>query len=299
MGFIEVQDVRLWFTDSGEIPGDTGPPLLLVHGWTCDSHDWSFQLDAFAAVHRVLAVDLRGHGRSSAPERDYTAQRYAADLAELLARLTIDQVVVVGHSLGASVAAALAVQRPQLVRAAVSVEPAYGQDEATVEWMRGAAMRFGDEEGNALAAELQGATEPLAPAWLRTWHRRRTLGTDPALLRETFWDMYFSEDQFSGQPQTDAYLAGRRCPTLAFHRFPHMADWERGVTSHPESRVVSWEGAGHWLHQQYPVEFNSLVLTWIAQLADAGAGDGGTGPAAARSASSPPVALAHGEGPSA
>jgi pimeloyl-ACP methyl ester carboxylesterase len=266
MPVIEVGDVKLWFTDSGASPGDAGPPLLLVHGWTCDSHDWSFQLDAFEAAHRVLAVDLRGHGRSSAPERDYTAQRYAADLAELLERLPVGPVVAIGHSLGASVATALAVEHPQLVLATVSVEPAYGQDEATVEWMRQAALRFGDENGSALAAQLQGGTEPLAPPWLRTWHRRRALGMDPALLKQTFWDMYFSDTQFSAQPQTDSYLTGRCCPTLAFHRLPAMADWERAVMKHPSSRVVSWEGAGHWLHQQHVEEFNALVLSWIEQL---------------------------------
>jgi pimeloyl-ACP methyl ester carboxylesterase len=270
MPTIEVKDVKLWFTDSGDGPGVADPPLLLVHGWTCDSHDWSFQLDAFEAAHRVLAVDLRGHGRSSAPLEDYTAQRYAADLAEMLERLEVGQVVVIGHSLGASVAAALAVEHPHLVRGMVSVEPAYGQDESTVEWMRQAAVRFGDIEGNALAAQLQAGTEPLAPPWLRTWHRRRTLGMNPALLKQTFWDMYFSETQFSAQPQTDVYLAGRRCPTLAFHRLPPMAEWERGVMVHPGSRVVSWEGAGHWLHQQRVEEFNDIVLSWIGQLPVAG-----------------------------
>ena len=60
----DVGALRMFFTDEGS--GD--PPLLFVHGYTCDSHDWSWQLSHFARSHRVIAVDLRGHGRSSAPE---------------------------------------------------------------------------------------------------------------------------------------------------------------------------------------------------------------------------------------
>ena len=64
MAFAELGDVRLFFTDDGE----GGPPMLFVHGYTCDSHDWSWQLAHFGATHRVIAVDLRGHGRSSVPD---------------------------------------------------------------------------------------------------------------------------------------------------------------------------------------------------------------------------------------
>ena len=139
MPFLDVGEAVLFFTDSGEVPGQQGPPVLLVHGWTCDSNDWVFQLDPLASTRRVLAADLRGHGRSSAPAGGYSAQSYAADLVALLDRLGIGEVVVVGHSLGGSVAAALAVEHPDRVRAMVVVEPAYGQEPAALAWLRDAA----------------------------------------------------------------------------------------------------------------------------------------------------------------
>jgi pimeloyl-ACP methyl ester carboxylesterase len=266
MPTIDVGGAELFFTDSGVAPGQDGPPLLLVHGWTCDSHDWAFQLDEFSAGHRVLAVDLRGHGRSSVPATDYTVPRHAADLARLLELLGLDPVIAIGHSLGGSVAAVLAVEHPERVRAMVAIEPAYGQDKAALEWLRDAAEKFGDEAGNQLAAQLLGSTEPHTPGWLKTWHGRRALGMPPALLRQTFWDLYFCDPQISGQPQSDAYLARRRSPTLAFHRLPTMAAWEQSVLSHPLSHVICWEGAGHWLHQERAPEFNALVLAWVAEV---------------------------------
>ncbi|MPQ96484.1 alpha/beta fold hydrolase [Modestobacter sp. I12A-02628] len=270
MSVVDLGEVQLFVTDTGPLSGVGAPPVLLVHGWTCDSHDWSDQLDSLATRHRVIAPDLRGHGRSSTPAAGYTAQHHAADLVALLDRLDVGPVVVIGHSLGAVVAAALAVEHPERVLATVVVEPAYGQPPPALEWLVGVADQFGTQDGNALAADLQAATEPTAPARQRAWHRRRTLGMAPALLARTFRDMYVVPEQVSGQPATDRYLAGRRCPTLAFHRLPDMADWERGVLTHPASRAVSWEGSGHWLHQERPVEFNRLVLDWLADLPVAG-----------------------------
>ena len=159
----------------------------------------------------------------------------------------------------------LAVEHPHVVRAMVVVEPAYGQYPANLAWLRDVGGKFGDEDGNALATQLMAATEPLAPEWLRTWHGRRTLGMRPDLLARTFHGMYCADEQISGQPATDAYLARRTCPTLAFHRLPDMAAWEAGLLG-AAGRVVTWEGGGHWLHQDRPVEFNALVLQWVAEL---------------------------------
>ena len=119
-----------------------------------------------------------------------------------------------------------------------------------------------------------GATEPHTPDWLRTWHMRRTLASRPELMRQTFFAMYFDDGQICGQPQTDAYLARRSCPTLAFHRLPAMAAWEQSLLQHPCSRVVSWEGAGHWLHQERPAEFNAMLTAWLADLEAHGAASG-------------------------
>lgn len=116
--------VRLFYTDDGEAGGE--PPLLLVHGWGADSHQWSWHIDALSAGHRVIAVDLRGNGYSSVPETGNTPRAMAEDLEVMLGRLGIPQVVAVGHSMGAQVVSILAVEHPQRVRALVTLDPGYG-----------------------------------------------------------------------------------------------------------------------------------------------------------------------------
>ncbi len=83
------------------------PVLLLVHGFPLDSRMWSAQLEGLAGEARLIAPDLRGHGRSDAPAGPYTVEGHADDLAALLDLLGIEQAIVAGLSMGGYVAFAM------------------------------------------------------------------------------------------------------------------------------------------------------------------------------------------------
>ena len=91
-------------------PG-AGPTVVLVHGWTEAIEFWTLQIQALSRDLRVVAYDLRGHGRSAAPaDPDYSTDAFAADLDAVL-RATVpagERAVVAGHSLGAMTIAAWA-----------------------------------------------------------------------------------------------------------------------------------------------------------------------------------------------
>jgi pimeloyl-ACP methyl ester carboxylesterase len=83
---------------------DDAPTVVLIHGWTCRREFWAPQLNTLAGRHRLVAYDLRGHGRSEAPHGgDFSAEALADDLAAVLeaAVPTGQKALVVGHSLGA------------------------------------------------------------------------------------------------------------------------------------------------------------------------------------------------------
>ena len=122
MPTVRVRDVELFYTDDGS----GARTVLLIHGLSCDSDDWVWQLGPLAGRYRVVAVDLRGHGRSSAPSSGYTPPELAADLAGFIEVLALGPVIAIGHSLGGVVASALAVEYPLLVEAVVTIDPAYG-----------------------------------------------------------------------------------------------------------------------------------------------------------------------------
>ena len=275
MTYTMIHGNRLFHTDEGPAGDRASETLLLVHGGACDSHDWSAQIGAFSARHRVIAPDLRGHGRSTGMTGGMRPREFAADLAELLDGIDAGPVVVVGHSMGAVVASVLAVEHPSLVRAVVAVDPGYGF-EAEFAPQLAAAFRVPDPVGTA-AAVLGGLENPAAAGpeaeALRVWHRRRILGMDPMTVRDVFHGLFDeAAAPLTVRPGVETYLSRRACPVLSLSAAASLkakgidGGWEEALSSHPYSASVVLEDVGHWLFQERPAEFNALVLGWIEGL---------------------------------
>jgi pimeloyl-ACP methyl ester carboxylesterase len=98
-----------------EEAGSGTPAFVFVHGFSCDLSDWQPQLDALQAKHRVVACDLRGHGRTPGRAEDCSMETYGADLVELIESLAIAPAVLAGHSMGCRVVLEVARTRPELV----------------------------------------------------------------------------------------------------------------------------------------------------------------------------------------
>jgi pimeloyl-ACP methyl ester carboxylesterase len=261
--FADLTGVRLFHTDQGS--GD--PCLLLIHGWTCDSHDWDWQFDEFTEHHRVVAADNRGHGQSSRPADGYTPRVFAQDLARLVEILETGPVVAVGHSLGGAIASALAVEYPETVRAVVVIDPAYGVAGQRATFIADALTGLRGPDYTQTLETVCGVLDAAdTPPALRTWHYQRALATDQTVVVDTLTGIYEVREQFGQRPESEQYLRQRRCPVLAIYADPARAAWEATTQQHPYSRHVAWEGSGHWLHQEHPDAFNYLVLDWIAGL---------------------------------
>ena len=98
-----------------------GRPFLLLHGVTETTVVWHYQLvDLVDAGYRVVAMDIRGHGRSSAGRDGYTLEAMARDTYEVIDALALHDAVAVGHSMGAMVLLQLLADYPELMPGAVS-----------------------------------------------------------------------------------------------------------------------------------------------------------------------------------
>ncbi|MFB6808292.1 alpha/beta fold hydrolase [Streptomyces sp. NPDC056387] len=98
------------------------PALLLVHGSASSARSWDPLVALLTGSHRVIRVDLLGHGRSAKPaDRSYALPDQARRTGVVLDRLGVELAVVAGHSSGGAVAVALAEQRPDLVAALVLI----------------------------------------------------------------------------------------------------------------------------------------------------------------------------------
>ena len=89
---------RLFYERRGQ-----GRPVLLVHGWMGSHRLWEPTFAELMGDHDVIALDLRGHGRSDRPLTPYTYERYAQDLKEVMDQLDLRGVVLVGWSMGCGV----------------------------------------------------------------------------------------------------------------------------------------------------------------------------------------------------
>lgn len=246
---VEARGVPIWLSDTG-----TGTPLLLVHGWGGDSRAWE---GLSFARHRVVTVDLRGHGRSPVLRHGYRPADYAADLAVLIDRLDLGPVVAIGHSMGGQIVAELALEHPELVSAVVAVDPAYGADEveAATFQERLAALR---KDGPTAAVRQLGLPAGAV--------RDQLLATPGHVLAESYAGMYTDPHAFGARPAAVTRLAGLTRPLLCIRPTPAMAAWDIGLSLPYGSRVVLWNGCTHFLHHDRPRQFVDLIESWLATL---------------------------------
>jgi pimeloyl-ACP methyl ester carboxylesterase len=122
----------------------TGPAVVFTHGFGRTGDTWASQSAALAGNHHVVTWDLRGHGRSDAPDGDYTREDALADLGAVVDGAMAASgapVLLVGHSLGGYLSLAYTLGRPETVRglALLSTGPGFRNPAGRDEYNRGIA----------------------------------------------------------------------------------------------------------------------------------------------------------------
>ncbi len=113
-GFVGIGNANLYYEVAGE-----GQPLVFIHAGVADSRQWNNEFVHFAQDYRVLRYDLRGYGKSSPVEGEYS---HLGDLVALLDEIGLHQpLVVIGCSMGGSLAMNFALEHPSRVNALVMV----------------------------------------------------------------------------------------------------------------------------------------------------------------------------------
>ncbi len=118
--FQSFDDTRIFYSIEGP-EKFTGTPLVFCYGLVCSSLHWTYQIDHFKKSHRSVWFDYRGHHNSDAPKdlKSITIANMAKDLGLLLDELKIPKAILIGHSMGSSVALEFYRQQPSRVGALV------------------------------------------------------------------------------------------------------------------------------------------------------------------------------------
>jgi pimeloyl-ACP methyl ester carboxylesterase len=107
---------------SYEVYGAGEPTLVFVHGWSCDARYWREQLSYFSKKHRVVMLDLAGHGHSGSTRSKYTMKAFGEDVQAVTEAINSRSVILIGHSMGGSVIAEAARLMPDRVKGIIGVD---------------------------------------------------------------------------------------------------------------------------------------------------------------------------------
>jgi len=107
---------------SYQVFGRGEPTLVFVHGWSCDGRYWREQVPYFSRNHRVVVIDLAGHGHSGLGRSKYTMQRYGEDVRAVVETVGSRRNILIGHSMGGSVIAEAARLMPERVIGLIGVD---------------------------------------------------------------------------------------------------------------------------------------------------------------------------------
>ena len=118
MQFLKKDNVALAYKDTRT----DLPPMILVHGCGCEHSHLTSLAEFFNKSHRVVSVDLRGHGKSDTPQQDYTMSAFADDIAWFCDQLGLMKPVLVGHSMGGNVGLELTARYPDLLSSLVMID---------------------------------------------------------------------------------------------------------------------------------------------------------------------------------
>lgn len=232
--------------------GSGAPGLVFIHGWAGNRSFFAPQVEHFAKRHRVVSVDLRGHGESDKPQGPYPISTFAADVAHLIDELKLGKVIAVGHSMGGIIVLQLAAAHPDRVAGIVMVDPA--------------PLTFPPEFRGALEGIIAAIEAGNRDPQRQFIEQQLFLPTsDKALVKRvvevtTSGPAHVAAESLKGVLDFDGVATAARCNVSALHiagtplNPPHlMSQWMPKV-------VNGWTvGAGHFNQLEVPEQVNSMI----------------------------------------
>ncbi len=258
-----------------ESHGETGEPLVMVHGSWGDHDNWAPVVPGLAEHYRVVTYDRRGHSRSERPAGQGSIHEDADDLAALVEELDLAPAHIVGNSGGSAVVLRLAVRRPDLFRTLVVHEPAIflvlagdPRGEAARAAMNSRVgpviekLTAGDDAGGAELFVETIAFGPGGWAQMSPELRATFIRNAPTFLDETRDPDSIGADLEGLRGFDRPALLSKGDASAPF--FPLVIAKVAGAL--PHARVHTFAGAGHVPHLTHPGEYVRVVREFLANV---------------------------------
>jgi pimeloyl-ACP methyl ester carboxylesterase len=245
--------VRLAYEESGS----GSPPIVFVHGWTCDRTYFTPQQEHFVKRHRVVATDLRGHGDSDKPEGAYPISQFADDIAWLCGELGVKKPIVVGHSMGGMTALELAVRHPDTPAAIVVCDSPMAMPEALRANLVEVSKQFqGPDWRKVHRAFISDALFHPADDPKRKSRILAQMTSAPDHVTLGCWQGIVGADM-------DGALAKVKVPFLYLAAEPPLADLAKLRALSPHVVIGQTVGAGHFHQLEVPDQVNAMLERFL------------------------------------
>ncbi|HJM49233.1 MAG TPA: alpha/beta hydrolase [Alphaproteobacteria bacterium] len=258
-----------------------GDPLVLLHGWPQTWFEWRLVMPTLGRKYRVVAPDMRGLGDSSRPAAGYDKKTVAGDIAELIARLELGPVHLVGHDWGGPVAFALAMAAPDLVRSLTIVDvaiPGIGSHFSQGGWRWHHQFHLTPELPEILISGREGeyygwfyrnfGARPEAVDDQAQAEYLRNYATPEGLRAGLAYYRAIPQDIENNQALAAAGRLAMPVLTLSGAtgrgRGPEVGDCLRSVADDVTEHVLA--ECGHWVPEEKPEEFCARLLEFLAAL---------------------------------
>jgi pimeloyl-ACP methyl ester carboxylesterase len=241
--------VPIHYTDQGK--GE--PALVFIHCWTCDRHLWDAQVSVLAKDHRVVALNLAGHGDSGRGRRDWTIPAFGDDVKAVVEKLGLKKVVLIGSSMGGPVILEAARKLGDRVVELVPVDTLTNVEEKTPLAQIDAVIRQfqADYKGETTKYVNQYLFSPTTPAAVRQSVLAKATSAPPeiaiAVLRAAM--------EYDPIPA----LREIKVPIRAINSDLRPTNLEANLKYAPQFDAVIMKGVGHYPMLEDPARFNELL----------------------------------------
>ncbi len=214
---VTINGMQMYYVLHGQ-----GEPLVLLHGFTGSSNDWSLFFDDLAREYQLVIPDLRGHGRSTNPSKEFTFRQCALDVFALLDHLGIERFKAIGLSGGGNTLLHMATQQPDRIEAIVLVSaPSYFPEQARTLMRQFTIESRTDEDWQFMRQSHKYGDEQIRDLWMHG-----------QAFKDSYDDMNFTAPYLSTISARTLIVYGDRDPLYPVHialemyaAIPHSYLW--------------------------------------------------------------------------
>lgn len=242
-GYIKTPTGSIYYEDNGQ----GGLPVVFVHSFAGSTMHWQTQVDHLQKDRRIITLDMRGHGRSDAPNRmQYAVDSLGGDIGAVVDSLNINRFVLVGHSMGGAAAIAYAGAHPERVAGLLLVGTSGKSSEKEAKTILYSLDKEYEKVMEDYTQLLLTNAKPAVDALVREGMKHLSKPTSLSIIKSIFeFDPLVPLKRYTG-PTLILYTLAEDEPKALHKQMPNI----------PHKMI---KGTSHWMQMDKPEEFNQIL----------------------------------------